>query len=48
MNRTEIAEQNNQKWFHGTAFSGALHDPDFQEIAQRFLCEDVRNYSEII
>ncbi len=47
MIRTETAERNNQKWFHGTAFSGALHDPDFQEIAQRFLCGDVTEHGTL-
>jgi len=47
MNRKEMTEQNNQKWFHGTAFTGALHDPDFQEIAQRFLCGDVTEHGTL-
>jgi len=40
-------EQNNQKWFHGTAFTGAVHDPDFQEIAQRFLCGDITEHGTL-
>ncbi len=47
MNRTEIAERNNQKWFRGTAFSGTLHDPEFQEIARRFLCGDVTEHGTL-
>jgi len=47
MNRKEMTEQNNQKWFHGNAFSSALHDPDFQEIAQRFLCGDVTEHGTL-
>jgi len=42
-----MAVQNNQKWFHGTAFTGVPHDPDFQEIAQRFLCGDVTEHGTL-
>ncbi len=47
MNRKEITEEINQKWFHGTAFAGTAHDPEFQEIAQRFLCGDVTGHGTL-
>ena len=47
MNRKKIAEENNRDWFHGTAFAGAVHDPEFQEIAQRFLCGDVTSHGTL-
>lgn len=47
MNRKEITEEINKKWFHGTAFAGADHDPEFQEIAQRFLCGDVTRHGTL-
>ena len=47
MNRKEITEEINQKWFHGTAFAGAVHDAEFQEIAQRFLCGDVTGHGTL-
>ena len=47
MNRKELTEEINQKWFHGTSFAGAVHDPEFQEIAQRFLCGDVTGHGTL-
>ncbi len=47
MNRKEITEEINQKWFHGAVFAGAVHDPEFQEIAQRFLCGDVTGHGTL-
>lgn len=47
MDRKELTEQNNQKWFRGTAFTGAPHDPEFQEIAQRFLCGDITGHGAL-
>ena len=47
MNRKEVTEEVNQRWFHGTAFSGAVHDPEFQEIAQRFLCGDITGHGTL-
>ena len=44
MKRTEIAEQNNQKWFHGQAFAMSKEDPEFQEIARNFLCGEVLTF----
>lgn len=40
MNRTDLAEKNNQKWFRGNAFSEASSDPEYEEIARQFLCGD--------
>lgn len=37
MNRKEITEEVNQKWFYGTAFAGAAYDPEFQKIAKRLM-----------
>ena len=44
MNRKEIAEQNNQKWFYGQSFESCQSDLEFQEIACNFLCGDVLNF----
>lgn len=41
MNRVELSEQNNRAYFRGQAFSGDSLDPEFQEIARRFLCGEV-------
>ena len=47
MERKELAEKNNQKWFHGEAFAAAVHDPEFQEIARRFLCGDITSHGTL-
>lgn len=43
MNRIETALNNNQKWFEGKAFDDSF-DPEFQEIAERFLCGDILSH----
>lgn len=40
MERTDRTEKNNEKWFKGAAFEGAM-DPEFTDIARGFLCGDV-------
>ena len=40
MERTDRTEKNNEKWFKGAAFEGAM-DPEFTCIARGFLCGDV-------
>lgn len=41
MNRLELSEQNDQTYFRERLFSSGSFDPEFQEIARRFLCGDV-------
>ena len=40
MEHTDRTEKNNEKWFKGAAFEGAM-DPEFTDIARGFLCGDV-------
>lgn len=40
MERTDRTEKNNEKWFKGAAFEGAM-DPEFTDIARGFLCGDI-------
>lgn len=47
MNRTSLAEKNNQNWYRGQAFSDNGCDPEFQEIAQGFLCGDVTEHGTL-
>lgn len=47
MNREEITQQNNTTWFDGNAFADCAADPEFQQIAQRFLCGEVLNESTL-
>ncbi len=44
MNRTEISEKNNHDWFESQPFCHEQFDPEFEEIAKRFLCGDVLNH----
>lgn len=46
MDRTESTAKNVQSWFRGTAFAGT-DDPEFQEIARRFLCGDVTAHGSL-
>lgn len=46
MERNELTAKNVQSWFRGTAFFGT-DDPEFQEIAQRFLCGDVTAHGSL-
>lgn len=48
MNRTKIAEENNEKWFQGTSFDLSKSDPEFQSIAQNFLCGEVLNFGYLL
>ena len=41
MERLNIAEKNHQDWFGGHYFSDQQYDPEFEEIARKFLCGDV-------
>ena len=41
MSRTEKIEQNNAKWFRGSAFAQEGYDPEFEAFARGFLCGDV-------
>lgn len=41
MDRTNIADKNNDKWFRGQSFSENPLDAEYEEIARRFLCGDV-------
>lgn len=47
MNRKVIAEQNNEKWFQGQCFKDCASDPEFQEIAQSFLCGEVLERTQL-
>lgn len=47
MNRTSLAEKNNQDWYRGQAFSNNGCDPEFREIAQGFLCGDVTKHGTL-
>ena len=47
MKRTELTEENNQNWYRGQAFSDNGCDPEFQEIAQGFLCGDVTEHGTL-
>ena len=38
MDRIKQTEENNRAWFEGQCFAGHAYDPEFDEIAQRFLC----------
>lgn len=46
MDRNELAAKNARSWFRGTAFAGT-DDPEFQEIARRFLCGDVTAHGSL-
>lgn len=43
MNRIETASKNNKEWFGGKFFTDRF-DPEFQGIAERFLCGDVLSH----
>ena len=47
MKRTERTEKNNRNWYRGQAFSNNGCDPEFQEIAQGFLCGDVTEHGAL-
>ena len=47
MKRTERTEKNNRNWYRGQAFSDNGCDPEFQEIAQGFLCGDVTEHGAL-
>ena len=47
MKRTERTEKNNRNWYRGQAFSNNGCDPEFQEIAQGFLCGDVTEHGSL-
>lgn len=47
MNRTELAEKNNQKWYEGDVFPDSGCDPEFRKIAQGFLCGDVTEHGTL-
>jgi len=47
MDRKELSEKNLQSWYRGNLFSDEGHDPEFQEIARRFLCGDVTSHGSL-
>lgn len=47
MDRIRQTEKNNRAWFGGQCFAGHAYDPEFDEIAQRFLCGDVLNHGTL-
>lgn len=47
MNRIELIEKNNQNWYRGEAFADNGCDPEFQKIAQGFLCGDVTEHGSL-
>ena len=47
MKRMERTEKNNRNWYRGQAFSNNGCDPEFQEIAQGFLCGDVTEHGAL-
>ena len=47
MKRTKRTEKNNRIWYRGQAFSDHGCDPEFQEIAQGFLCGDVTEHGAL-
>lgn len=47
MNRTTLAEKNNQDWYRGQVFSDGGCDPEFREIARGFLCGDVTGHGTL-
>lgn len=47
MNRKSLTEKNNQNWYQGEAFAGSGCDPEFQKIAQGFLCGDVTEHGSL-
>jgi len=47
MDRKEVSERNLQSWYRGDLFSDEGHDPEFREIARRFLCGDVTSHGAL-
>ena len=47
MDRIKQTEENNRAWFEGQCFAGHAYGPEFDEIAQRFLCGDVLNHGTL-
>ena len=47
MDRIKQTEENNRAWFGGQCFAGHAYDPEFDEIAQRFLCGDVLSHGTL-
>lgn len=47
MNRIELTEKNHQNWYRGEAFTGNSCDPEFEKIAQGFLCGDVTEHGSL-
>ena len=41
MNRAETAQRYNEQWFHGAPFGDPAADPEYEQLARRFLCGDV-------
>ena len=41
MNRAETAQKYNEQWFHGAPFGDPAADPEYEQLARRFLCGDV-------
>lgn len=47
MDRIKQTEENNRVWFEGQCFAGHAYDPEFDKIAQRFLCGDVLSHGTL-
>ena len=41
MNRAETAQKYNEQWFRGAPFGDPAADPEYEQLARRFLCGDV-------
>ena len=41
MNREETAQKYNEQWFRGAPFGDPAADPEYEQLARRFLCGDV-------
>ena len=41
MNRAETAQKYNEQWFQGAPFGDPAADPEYEQLARRFLCGDV-------
>ena len=41
MNRAETAPKYNEQWFQGAPFGDPAADPEYEQLARRFLCGDV-------
>ena len=47
MSRVEQTKQNQKNWFRGQSFLEDDFDPEFEEIAQRFLCGEILPFGSL-